>query len=73
LLTTLDTQMMVVVCVTFAGGLLLASLAAALSAASRRSNRLFRITPHAERQFLEELNRTEHKREGERVVTTIIE
>jgi hypothetical protein len=69
LLATLDTQMMVVICASFAGGMVLATLAAAISAASRRSNRLFRITPDAERQFLDEISRVEHAE----VFTTIVE
>ncbi|MCU1465280.1 MAG: hypothetical protein JWM72_1208 [Actinomycetia bacterium] len=59
LLSTLDTQMMVVICAAFAGGLVLAAVAGATSAASRRSKRLFRITPEAERQFLEDISRNE--------------
>jgi hypothetical protein len=69
LLAALDTQMMVVIFASFAGGMILAGIAARISAASRRSSRLFRITPQAERQFLEDINRTHY----EGVVTTIVE
>jgi pantothenate kinase type III len=61
--------MMVVIFASFAGGMILAGIAARISAASRRSSRLFRITPQAERQFLEDINRTHY----EGVVTTIVE
>jgi hypothetical protein len=54
-LATLDRNMMIVICASFAGGLILSGVAAAMSAASRRSNALFRITPEAERQFLQEI------------------
>jgi len=50
--------MMVVVCCSFGGGLILAALAASIAAAARRPNSLFRITAHAERQFLDDLNAT---------------
>jgi hypothetical protein len=69
LFTTLDTQMMVVICASFAGGMILSGIGAALSAASRRSSRLFRITPEAERQFLDDINRMQPVAE----ITTIIE
>jgi hypothetical protein len=68
LLATLDTQMMVATCISFAGGAILASLAARMSAASRRSNRLFRITPDAERQFLAEINRMDAADQTEAIV-----
>ena len=69
LLAALDTQMMVVIFASFAGGMILAAGAARLSAASRRSSRLFRITPQAERQFLDDITKTHY----EGVVTTVVE
>ena len=50
--------MMVVVCCSFGDGLILAALAASIAAAARRPNSLFRITAHAECQFLDDLNAT---------------
>ena len=58
-LTGLDYTMMVVVCCAFGGGLILAGVSASMAAAARRPNSLYRITPEAERQFLEDLNATE--------------
>ncbi len=57
-LTGLDFQMMVVVCCSFGGGLILSGFAASMAAATRRPNGIYRITPEAERQFLEDLNAT---------------
>jgi hypothetical protein len=68
-LVALDTQMMVAVFIAFVGGAILAGAAAALSASSRRSKRLFRITPEAERQFLDEISRVHE----EDVATLVIE
>jgi hypothetical protein len=53
-LQTLDFQMMVAICCAFGGGLILAGIAASVGAARRRP--VFRITPEAERQFLESLD-----------------
>ena len=61
-LTGLDFQMMVVVCCSFGGGLILAGIAASSAAAARLPNSLYRITPEAERQFLEDLNATQVRR-----------
>jgi hypothetical protein len=52
-LTGLDFQMMVAVCCAFGGGFILAGIAASIGAAVRRP--VYRITPEAERRFLESL------------------
>jgi hypothetical protein len=53
-LQSLDYRMMVTVCCAFGGGLILAGIAASFGAARRRP--VFRITPEAEREFLESLD-----------------
>jgi hypothetical protein len=68
LVAALDTQTMIVICIAFLGGVILAGSAAAWSASSRRSKRLFRITPQAEREFLDEITRARFEE-----VTTIVE
>lgn len=50
----LDFQMMVAVCCAFGGGFILAGIAASIGAAVRRP--VYRITPEAERRFLESLD-----------------
>jgi len=57
-LSSLDFQAMVAVCAAFGGGLILAGIAASMGAARRRP--VFRITPEAEREFLESLDESRH-------------
>ena len=53
-LQRLDFQMMVAVCCAFGGGFILAGISASIGAAIRRP--VYRITPEAERRFLESLD-----------------
>jgi hypothetical protein len=53
-LQRLDFQMMVAVCCAFGGGFILAGIFASVGAAIRRP--VYRITPEAERRFLESLD-----------------
>jgi hypothetical protein len=64
-LSRLDFQMMVAVCCAFGGGFILAGISASIGAAIRRP--VYRITPEAERRFLESLDES---RSSDRGVTT---
>ena len=54
-LQSLDFQMMVVVCCSFGGGLILAGLAGSIGAIARRPRSLYRMTEADEMQFLQDL------------------
>jgi hypothetical protein len=54
-LQSLDFQMMVVVCCSFGGGLILAGIAGSIGAIARRPRSLYRMTEEDERQFLQDL------------------
>jgi hypothetical protein len=54
-LQSLDFQMMVVVCCSFGGGLILAGIAGSIGAIARRPRSLYRMTEDDELQFLQDL------------------
>jgi len=51
----LDFQMMVVVCCSFGGGLILAGIAGSIGAIAHRPRSLYRMTDEDERQFLQDV------------------